>query len=104
MGGYVKNIYIQNIQGCRMDSSVFSIETDVLYQWRNLVPTLERRLTPVQNIHLENIKANSAKHISKIAGEKDLPVKDVYLKNVTCDTLQKITRHMHKYQVNFKEE
>lgn len=104
MGGYVKNIYVQNVQGCRMDSSVFSIETDVLYQWKTLVPTVERRLTPIQNIHLENIKATSAKHVTKIVGDKDLPVKDVYLKNVVCDTLRKVTRHVHENLINFKEE
>ncbi|MEO8236508.1 MAG: hypothetical protein ABI793_11370 [Flavobacterium sp.] len=34
------------------------IDTDVLYQWRNLVPTIERRLTPIKNVYLDNIKSN----------------------------------------------
>jgi hypothetical protein len=52
MGGYVENIYASHINAGKIDSGVLGIETDVLYQWRTLVPTYERRLTPIKNIFL----------------------------------------------------
>ncbi|HUP13115.1 MAG TPA: glycoside hydrolase family 28 protein, partial [Niastella sp.] len=57
MGGYVNNIYAANIRSGKIDLGVLGIETDVLYQWRTLVPTYEKRLTPIKNVFLENIAA-----------------------------------------------
>ena len=53
MGGYVKNIHVSNVSGGKMDFGVVGIETDVLYQWRNLVPTIERKLTPISDIYFK---------------------------------------------------
>ena len=66
MGGYVKNIYMTNVTSGKIDLGVLGIETDVLYQWRNLVPTYEKRLTPIQSIALHNIKAGDVKFISRV--------------------------------------
>jgi polygalacturonase len=88
MGGYVQNIYMQNVHAGKIDSGVLGIETDVLYQWRTLVPTYERRLTPIKNIFLENITAGDVKFISRIMGQKELPVKNVSLKNITTGKVQ----------------
>ncbi len=65
------------------------METDVLYQWRNIVPTYERRLTPIENIYLENIKTSQVQFISKVKGQKECPVKNVSLKNITVDHVLK---------------
>lgn len=101
MGGYVKNIYVQNIKGSKMDFGVLGIETDVLYQWKNLVPTVERRLTPISNIHLTNVSAKNVKFISRIKGEKELPIKNIFLKNVTADNIQGEEKHINENVVNF---
>jgi polygalacturonase len=45
-GGYVRNIYVRNVTAGDLMFGVLGIETDVLYQWRDLVPTYEVRLTP----------------------------------------------------------
>lgn len=102
MGGYVKNIYVQNIKGSKMDFGVLGIETDVLYQWKNLVPTVERRLTPISNVFLKNVTAKNVKFISKIKGEKELPIKNISLKNVTAETIQGEEKHINENVVNFK--
>ena len=86
-GGYVKNIHISNIKGDVMREGVFGIETDVLYQWRNLVPTIERKLTPIENIHLTNVHAKKGKFVARILGQEEMPVKNIVLKNVTCDSI-----------------
>lgn len=102
MGGYVKNIHISNITSGKIDLGILGIETDVLYQWRTLVPTYERRLTPIQNIYLKNLKATNVKFISRILGQKELPIKNVSLKNVSADLVTD-KKSIHENVVNFME-
>jgi polygalacturonase len=66
-GGYVKNIYMSNIESSILRNGALGIETDVLYQWRDLVPTYEVKLTPISNIYMTNVKAKEAKFLSRIA-------------------------------------
>lgn len=99
-GGYVKNIYLSNITAGKIDQGILGIETDVLYQWRDLVPTIERKLTPISNIYLENIKAGNVKFISRILGQKELPIENVSLKNVQADSIQNET-YIHENLLNF---
>lgn len=103
MGGYVKNIHVCNLTGGKMDFGILGIETDVLYQWRDLVPTIERRLTPISDIYLENVKAENVKFNTRILGQKELLVQNVQLKNVQADTLRGNQAHIHENVNNFKE-
>lgn len=102
MGGYVKNIYVNNVSGGKMEYGVLGIETDVLYQWKTLVPTIERRLTPVKDIYLNNVKASSAKFVSRILGDKELPVENVSLKNVSVGTLRGDQKYIQENVNSFK--
>ncbi|RYF11053.1 MAG: glycoside hydrolase family 28 protein, partial [Flavobacteriales bacterium] len=77
MGGYVKNIYAKNITAGKIDLGILGIETDVLYQWRTLVPTVIKKLTPIANIYLENVSATKVKFVSRVLAQKELPVKNV---------------------------
>jgi polygalacturonase len=86
-GGYVKNIYFNNITSGKIDKGILGIETDVLYQWRNLVPTYERRLTPIKNIYLNNVHAGNVQFISKVLAQEELPVDSLILTNVHADTI-----------------
>ena len=100
-GGYVKNIYMSNIVAGKIDLGILGIETDVMYQWRDLVPTLERRLTPIKNVYLENVKATDVKFISRVLGQKELPVENVFLKNVHADLIR---GNIHENLLNFKSQ
>lgn len=99
-GGYVNNIHMSNIVSGKIDAGILGIDTDVLYQWRDLVPTIERRLTPIKNVYLDNIKATNVKFISKISGQKELPVENIFLKNVTADVVQG-NQNIHENVLNF---
>jgi polygalacturonase len=101
MGGYVRNIHISNITAGKTDLGILGIETDVLYQWKDLVPTIERRLTPIKDIYLNNFKVSNVKYITKITGQKELPVENVYLKNVSADTIRD-QKHIQENLINFK--
>lgn len=82
MGGSVHNIYFNNIQAHTLREGLLGIDTDVLYQWRTLVPTRTRKLTPISNINFENIKSEKGKFVAKINGNPDLPVENITLKNI----------------------
>lgn len=88
-GGFIENIYVENIRfhGSKPAKAVLEIDTDVLYQWKDLVPTYERRLTRIQNIHLRNLSAVQAEYGLWIRGEADLPVRDIFLENMTVDKI-----------------
>jgi polygalacturonase len=103
MGGYVNNIYIKNIKAGKMDLGILGIETDVLYQWKDLVPTYVRKLTPIKNIYLENVKASNVQFESRIFGQKELPVENISLKNVTADSVRGKQKHIQENVINFKE-
>ena len=66
---------------------MLSVDTDVLYQWRTLVPTYERRLTPIQGLHVSDVHVAQAKFVCQIKGAAELPVRDVSVKRVKVDTV-----------------
>ncbi len=99
MGGFVKNIHMNKVKAGKIDLGILGIETDVLYQWRNLVPTIERRLTPIQNVYLDKVTASNVKFVSRILGQKELPIKDIFLKNVKAYTVSE-KEHIHENVLN----
>lgn len=103
MGGYVNNIYAYNIKSGKIDLGVLGIETDVLYQWRTLLPTYEKRLTPIKNVFLKNISAGEVKFVSRILGQKELPVENISLKNITTGAVQE-KKHIHENVKGFMEK
>lgn len=102
-GGFVDGMYMKNIKSGKIDKGILGIETDVLYQWRDLVPTLETKLTPIKNIYLENFKAKDVQFVSNIQAQEALPVTNVQLKNVVADTIH-AEAIMNKNVVDFRME
>lgn len=84
-GGFVENIYFENIEAKNVKSSVLGIETDVNYQWKNLVPIYEERLTTIRGVHVKNVKAGETGTPFRILGDPDRPVADVSLENITIN-------------------
>jgi len=102
-GGFVKNIHVSDIKADKMKEGILGIETDVLYQWRDLVPTYERRLTPISDVYLENFQTNDAKFISRILGNEELPVKNIFLKNIEVKTVEG-EKYINENVLNFNHE
>ncbi len=86
-GGFVRNIHMSNVTASQLAGGVLSVETDVLYQWRDLVPTYERRLTPIEGLHVSNIHVAQAKFVCNIAGDAAMPVRHVTMRGVKVDTV-----------------
>ncbi|WP_229483000.1 glycoside hydrolase family 28 protein [Massilia horti] len=85
-GGFVRNIHLSNVSATQIAGGVLSVETDVLYQWRTLVPTYERRLTPIEGLHVSNVTVGDAKFICYIKAEAEMAVKNVSLRDIKVKT------------------
>ncbi len=81
-GGFVENIHFENITADNVKESILGIETDVLYQWKDLVPTYEERLTPIRGIHLKGVKVDQCGTPFRILGDPDMPVEDVTFEDI----------------------
>lgn len=89
-GAYVENIYMDRIKANEV-KRVFAVDTDVLYQWKNLVPTYKDSVTLIKDLYMRNVECRVADGIYEINGDKDLPVDHVVIENVKVDTVRQYT-------------
>lgn len=101
-GGFVENIYAENLSAGKTQR-VFEIDADVLYQWKDLVPTYETRYTKIDAIYLDNIACQSADAIYEIKGDEHLPVTNITLKNIEVQSLKDFHKKTSNVQ-NVTEE
>jgi len=90
-GGFVENIFMKNVKSGKTQR-VLEIDTEVLYQWKDLVPTYETRLTRIEGIHLENVTCKEADAIYELKGNEKLLIKDIEIKNVHVDKVNKFIK------------
>lgn len=102
-GGFMENIYVKDVTCDKVSSGVLEIETNVLYQWRTLVETVDRKLTTIRNISLENITVGEAQYGIRIKAEKEMPVRNVTLTNVKVGKVLKAPRVLSHVE-NLKED
>jgi polygalacturonase len=88
-GGFVENIHVENITARSTKKGVFGIETDVLYQWRTLVPTYEERITRIRGVYFKNVTVEEAPTPFRILGDEQLPVENVFIENVMIGKVTK---------------
>ena len=93
-GGFIENIYLENIEAGDM-LRAFEIDTDVLYQWKDLVPTYERKLTRIRGIYMKNVHCKSADAIYELKGEAEEPIRDVFIEQVKVDTVRQFVNRIH---------
>lgn len=87
-GGFIHHVYMKNCKGT-CAGRMFEIDTDVLYQWKDLVPTYETRITPIHDIYMEDCEMKRADAIYEIKGDARKPVHDIYLKNLKVGLVRK---------------
>jgi polygalacturonase len=75
-GGFVENIYMKNVKAGTAQR-VIKIDTEVLYQWKDLVPTYETRYTKIEGIHIDNIVCDTTDAIYELKGNANHPIKNV---------------------------
>lgn len=87
-GGFIENIYMNNVE-CASTGSVLAIDTDVLYQWKNLVPTYETRITKINGIYMTHVKCESADNLYDLNGDIREPIRNVEIKNIQVGKIRK---------------
>ena len=85
-GGFIEDITVDNVSASSM-MRVFAIDTDVLYQWRDIVPTFETAITRIKGITVRNINVRQADAIYEINGDERQPVEDVTLENIHVEEI-----------------
>ncbi|MDL2304725.1 glycoside hydrolase family 28 protein [Bacteroides sp. OttesenSCG-928-D19] len=101
-GAFVENIHMENVK-CGSTLRVLEIDTDVLYQWRDLVPTYEEKITRIDGIYLNNVSCNSAKAIYELKGDERLPIQNVEIRNVHVGTVTEFIKKISNTE-NVTEE
>lgn len=99
-GGFIENIYLENIEAGDM-LRVFEIDTEVLYQWKDLVPTYETRITRIDGVYVKNINCRSADAIYELKGDSRLPIRNVFVENVQVDNVRKFMNRISNVE-NFQ--
>ena len=90
-GGFIENIRMENVKAKKVRYGVMSVETDVLYQWRDF-PTHEVRVTPIKNLSMKNVEVVEADRLVHIRGDARCPVDGVTVENVKVGKLHKVDR------------
>ena len=87
-GAFIENIYMERVNANKMQRAL-AIDTDVLYQWKDLVPTYKDSVTLIRNIYMKDVKCKVVDGIYEINGDADLPVQNVNIENLEVDTILK---------------
>jgi hypothetical protein len=87
-GGFVRNIYFEDIEADNIMNAVVRIKTDRLFQWAQF-PDYELRRTEIDGLHISNIRANCADHAIDITGDAVMPVRNVEMENIWLGACRK---------------
>ncbi len=90
-GGVIENVYMENVQAGTAQR-VLEIDTKVLYQWKDLVPTYEERITRIDGIYMDKVTCESADAIYELKGNSKLPVKNVKIRDVKVGKVKKFVK------------
>lgn len=107
-GGFVENIYMENVKS-GTTQRILEIDTDVLYQWKDLVPTYEKRLTRIEGIHLKNVTAESTDAIYELKGDPELPIRNIEIENISVGEVREFVNktqnalYIRDINVNYTE-
>ena len=88
-GGFVRNIHFEDVACDNIRWALFSVDTDVLYQWSKF-PDYELRKTDIEGLHVRNVKVNCADYAIDIRGDVAAPVRNVELENVWLGAFRKM--------------
>lgn len=92
-GGFIENIWMKNIKAGKMQR-VVEVDTDVLYQWRNLVPTYKDSITRIQGLYIDSVECERTEAIYDLKGDARLPIQKVDIRNITVGEVTKFVKNV----------
>lgn len=102
-GGFVEDIRMENVKAKKVRHGVMSVETDVLYQWKDF-PTHEVRVTPIRNLVMKNVSVEEAERLVDLRGDARDPIDGVTLENVSLAKARKPDRIENAVNVRVNAE
>ncbi|MBP5171228.1 MAG: glycoside hydrolase family 28 protein [Bacteroidales bacterium] len=87
-GGFIEDITVEKVSATKM-LRVLEIDTDVLYQWRDIVPTFETSITRIRNISIRQAEAEQADAVYELRGDERDPIDGVNIEAVHVKYLTK---------------
>ncbi len=101
-GAYVRNIIMERCEAA-MTKRVLGIDTDVMYQWRNIVKTLKDSVTDISDITMRDVKCGKTMALIDLNGDKSLPVRNVLVSNIHADSVTSFLTHVENVK-GYKED
>ena len=80
-GGFIEDVTVENVSATKM-LRVFEIDTDVMYQWRDIVPTFETRITRIHNITVRGARAEQSEAVYQLRGDSREPIEGIVIEDV----------------------
>ena len=102
-GGFVEDVRMENVKAKKVRFGVMSVETDVLYQWKDF-PTHEVRVTPIRNLVMKNVSVEEAERLVDLRGDARDPIDGVTLENVSLAKARKPDRAENAVNVSVNAE
>lgn len=90
-GGFIENIHMERVKSGNA-LRMFEIDSEVLYQWKDLVPTYEKRITRIEGIYMKDVLCDSTRAIYELKGDERLPIKKVYIENVSANVVTEFVK------------
>lgn len=85
-GGFIRNVTFEHVDANKV-LSAFEIDTDVLYQWRDLVPTYDTVYTVIDSIAMRHVHVAYANAAIDLKGDEHQPVGTVVIDDVRVDSI-----------------
>jgi len=92
-GGFIEDISMENVSAAKA-LRVFEIDTDVLYQWRDIVPTFETAVTRIRNISIRNAECKEADAVYELRGDSRDPIEGVNIENIRVGKVNKFLNNI----------
>lgn len=90
-GGFMEHIYLEDVHSGNTQR-LLEIDTDVLYQWKDLVPTYDTCITRIEHIVLRNVTCDTTDAVYELKGDVRLPIRHVEISDVTVGTVTQFVR------------
>lgn len=74
---------------------VLEIDTEVLYQWKDLVPTYEERITRIDGIYMDKVTCESADAIYELKGNSKTSAKNVMIRDVKVGEVKEFVKKVN---------
>lgn len=97
-GGFVENIWMKRVQAEAMQR-VMEVDMDVLYQWRDLVPTYQDSITRIRGLYMDGVTCKRTQAIYDLKGDPRKPIREVEIRNLSVGEVTEFV----KYVVNAEE-